>query len=753
MEKDLVRCKSDVLTAQGVSAFALAIGLLTSPAHAQSAPSAAAPSAEKAASAPADYGNDIVVTAQKRDQRLQDVPTSITVLTGADLEQKGMLQLADYAKEVPGMSLIGGSGPGQGQVVLRGITTGSDHTASVSLYLDDIPLTASSVFAGSQTALSAVNHSFDPDLADVERIEVLEGPQSTLYGASAEGGLIKFVTRKPNLNAIEGSARASLSQVDGGSIGYGIRGSVNLPLVEDKVAVRASAFYRRDPGFIDNVYANQRDINRASVAGGTLSLRIKLSDTLEDTLTGLIQNIDADGVNQVYLRGSDATLQPTIGRNAYSSPIAQPSKSNNKAIGNTTTLNLGFATLTNVASYARTRSSSFVDYSVLNSFTGGAPVSYEGGSRSTRYSDELRLASAPGRLEWLIGGFYTHEKDLWNVDIRGATTTGALLPTTSPFYNVYTFAVASTYEEKAVFGDLTYHLTSQLEGTVGIRYSANHQSFTETSTGLLGSGAPTGSSRDSATNYLATIGYRPVSNLTVYLRAASAYRPGGPNDLTAVQIAAGVPSSFKADRLWNYEAGVKGTLLNHLLTYSASIYHMQWTDLQITVITNNFSSIGNAGKARSDGVEASLQFEPVKDFTIGLKAAYVNAKLTVDAPTIKAHNGDPLPFSPRFTATVPVDYRFPVAAGTTASAGLTFAHRSAQHTGFSDAGSIILPAYDTLDLRAGLDWSHYSLLARIDNVTNSFGVTSAGPTRSGNGAFVGSVLRPRTYGVSLQVRF
>ncbi len=697
--------------------------------------------------------DEVVVTAQKRTEREQDVPLSLTVLSGDKLIAQGVVQLADYAKQVPGLNLIGGSGPGQGQVVLRGVTTGSDHTASVSLYLDEIPLTPSSPLSGTQTTLASLNHSFDPDLADIERIEVLAGPQSTLYGASAEGGLIKFVTRRPDFNNFEGSVRSDGSQIDGGSTGYGVRGSVNIPIAKDRAGMRASVFYRRDAGFVDNLFYRDRDVNESVVKGGRLSLRVKLADALETTLSGLVQDIDSDGTNQIYLTGNGGSLKPALGSLAYSSPVHQPTTGRYRSLSDTTTLDLGFATLTNIASYAHMVSNTFIDFSALSGLVGGSPVSYQGNPHSTRYSDELRLASAPRRLEWLLGAFYTHEKNLWNVNLRGTDAAGVIVPPTSPYYDVYTYAVSPVFEEKAAFGDLTYHLTDQLEGTVGIRYSANNQTFRAVSTGILGVEDIRGSSTDSATNYLATVSYKPVSTLTLYVRAASAYRPGGPNDLTPLQIAAGVPSSFHSDQLWNYEGGIKGSLWNHRINYSADVYHMDWTDVQITVVIQNFASIGNAAKAKSDGAEVSLQFIPVDDLTVSLKAAYANARLTSNAPSIGAVSGDPLPFSPKTSAAAIVDYRIPVSKRFAANLGLTYAYHGSQNTGFSDAGSFTLPSYDTLDLRGGLDWSRYSLIARIDNATDNFGVTSARPALAVGSPLTGAVIRPRTFGLSLEVRF
>ncbi len=715
--------------------------------------SAAASSEENKTQDSPDKGiQELIVTAQKVTQRAQDVPSSIDVLTGAKLLSQGVVQLADYTKQVPGLNLVGGAGPGQGKVTLRGISTGNDRSPAVSLYLDEVPFTPSSPFAGTTTSIAALSHSFDPDLADIERIEVLAGPQSTLYGASAEGGLIKFVTRQPDFNTFEGSMRTDGSQVDGGGTGYGVRGSVNVPVVQDRVGLRASVFYRRDAGFVDNVsFGNGADINEATVKGARLSLRAKLTERLETTLSGLVQNIEADGQNQVYL--NSGTLSPSLGGLTYGSPIDQPFTTKFRALSDTTALDLGFATLTNIASYANFISDTFVDFSVLRGLVGGAPVSYQGNPRSTRYSDELRLTSVPGRLEWLLGGFYTREKNIWDVIIRGTDPAGVILPPSSPYYNVYTYTNTTHFEERAIFGDITWHFTDKLESTVGMRYSSNDQDYGAVATGLLGVSDTRGASSDSAENYLFTVSYKPKSTLTLYVRAASAYRPGGPNERNSVQIAAGVPESFTSDELWNYEAGIKGSAWDQRITFSAAAYHMDWKDVQISVIVQNFAAVGNAAKAKSDGLEAAFQFMPVEDLSISLKGNYGDAKITSNAPTLGAANGDPLPYSPKLNAAALIDYRIPVSGDLVANAGLTYAYHSAQNTAFSGAGSYRLPSYDTLDLRGGLDWSRFSLVARIDNVTDDFAVTSAVPNRAFGAPLAGTVLRPRTFGLSLEVRF
>lgn len=710
--------------------------------------------AKSASSSPEnlDNGNlsEIIVTAEKRHERLQDVPSSVTVLSGSKLEEEGVAQLSDYVKQVPGLNIIGASGPGQGQVVLRGITTGADDGPLVGIYLDDIPFTPSSPNAHMALAL-------DPDLADVERIEVLEGPQSTLYGASAMGGLLKFVTKQPDLNSYDGDVRISEAQTDGGGTGYGVRGSVNIPLMADVVGIRASTFYRDDPGFVENDFNRVKDINHDSVKGARLVVRVKFSDDVETTVSGLAENIDAAGTNQVYLNPS--TLQPSLGRYAYSSLINQPTAVQFQSVGDTTTLNLPFATLKNIASFAKLTDIAVADIgSVLAYFPGLAPpgsgVSDANDIQSRRFSDELQLASVPGRIEWLLGGFYTHERDPENLYFRGTNAAGTIFPSSSLLYNVYTYYDPPTFDEWAVFGDVTYHLTDQIQATVGTRYSANKQSSDLITSGLLGTGNDVQSeSSDSAESYLATLSYKPTSHATLYLRAASAYQPGGPNILNNVEMAAGVPPTFRASTLWNYEGGIKGSAWDERLTYSADAYHMRWTDIQLSVFSSGFESIGNAASAKSDGAEASIQVVPVEHLTINLKGAYNDAKLTADAPSLGAVSGDSLPYAPKFSTAAVMDYQLASFNNISPRAGLTYGYHTSQYSAYTNGTRYDLPGYGTLDVRGGFDWSRYSVIATVTNVTDKYGITSTTAGAAAGTPLVATIVKPRTVGLAIAAHF
>jgi iron complex outermembrane receptor protein len=722
---------------------AVALGSMTIPTH-------AADSASVATTEP--KLEEIIVTAQKRTEKLQDVPATINVLSAAELQSQGLNQLSDYAKEFPGLNLVGAGGAGTLFPVIRGIFDGAEGSSLVGIYLDDTPFTPTAAGTFDGTAFA-----FDPDLGDIDHIEVLAGPQSTLYGASSMGGLIKYVTKQPDVNNFEGSVRVDGSQVDGGGAGYGVHASANLPLVTDKIAVRVSVFDREDPGFVDNVHYGNRNVNQEHVDGGRVSVLFKISDDLETTVNALGQRIDSASTGQVFL--SPQTLRPLLGSLAYSSPI-QPERIINSAnLSDTTRWDMHFATLTNIASYAYIRVKAPSDNSIYGGFIGAPLQDYfdtVSDNASNRLSDEIRWASAPGKLEWLLAGFYTVERDHAAENTQTVNASGQPLPPADPFFDIYDYRFDVKFTEKAVFGNLTYHLTDRLEGTVGMRYSENTQPVHTVTEGDFGITNTRTNSRDSSDTYLATISYKPESNTTLYIRAASGYRPGGS---FVPPPGVDIPGTYGPDHLWNYEAGIKGSLMDQRIAYSADVFHMVWTDLQLQFISpKGLQYPGNVGSAKSDGAEGSLRFMPVEGLTASLNAAYTKAKITADVASVNAVSGEPLPYSPKFTGAAIVDYRFPTSHGITPTAGVTYAYHGSSNTNFAGAQVAAtsvyeLASYATLSLRAGIDWSNYSVVFRVDNVTNKYGLSYAAASLAQQSPLIGYVIQPRTVGLSIKARY
>jgi iron complex outermembrane receptor protein len=699
--------------------------------------------------------SEIVVTAQKTVEKLQDVPAAVQVLSADQLVSQGLSSINEYAKLVPGLTIIGGGGVGLGFPVIRGLATGTDSTNLVSIFLDDISFTPNSSVGGNSGFI------FDPDLADLDHIEVLEGPQSTLYGADAEGGIIKYVTKQPDLNNTTGSVQIEGSQVDSGGSGYAVRGAINIPIIDDAVALRASAFYRRDPGFVDNAYNGSTNVNWTQVEGMHLAILYKISDDLQTTLSGLVQHTYSPNPNEVYL--DPQTLRPTLGAREFTDPERQTNAYDTRSLADVIKWDLHFATLSNLASYVNKVANNYSDAGIY-AFAAGAPpgtlADIQNIAGSTRYTDELRLASAPGRVEYLLGAYITHETDYLYEKSVGTNSAGQVVDPSNFFYNIYNLNEQYLYREWAGFGNLTYHFTDQVQATVGLRYSKNSQNFADLASGIFaGPGIDSGNpSSDSATTYLGTISYQPVSALTAYLRAASAYRPGGS------QYVAGAtsPINYEPDSMWNYEAGVKGSMFNQRVSYTADVFDMRWKKLQLGVVANDLTYITNVGSARSEGAEASVQFIPVPGLTVALKAAYVDAIITADIPSLKAVNGQSMPYAAKWSGAAVADYRMNEFRGISPTYGLTYAYHGSSSTGFYGdsgvfgpaSGVFQLPAYYTLDLRTGFDWSSYSFTARAINVTNRFGLTNFGfVTNYPPTAYSGTIVQPRTFSISMMKRF
>ncbi|WP_116809196.1 TonB-dependent receptor [Steroidobacter cummioxidans] len=709
----------------------------------------------QAAEQSADSGvlQEIVVTANKRNESLTEVPSTIALLTGDTLEQRGMQQFSEYIKAVPGLSAIDAAAPGRGQAVIRGVTSGVKQNApTVVFYLDDLPLTASSPLAVSGTNI------FDPQLADVERVEVLKGPQSTLYGASAMGGLIKIVTKQPSFSGFEGSVRTEFGGIEDGGAIYGANASFNLPL-SDRVALRLSGYGRHRGGFVDNARYNDKDVNESDSYGVRAALRIQINDVLETSFSSMYQKTEGDAY--AYESLDPVTLKPMFGQYRFDLNYNTAFSSEYQTVANTTTYDAGFATITNTLSYSQTDDFFLRDYS--NQYYVFIPTAPDGvgipGRTTTvteRVTNEFRIASKEGeKIEWLAGLFYTREKDRYGAHISANDpVTGAVLP--GEIGNVYTFDLFANFEEYAAFGDVTYNFSDQFEVTAGMRYSKNEQDFRAPRSGVI-SASPllTGDSSDSANTYLVTASYHPTERSTIYARAASAYRPGSTQPLNN----SAAPAEYGPDHLWNYEVGVKGDWLGGTLSPELSIYHIDWSDIQLNSLVNGFSVISNAGKAESEGVEASLTYRPIRGLSIAGAAAYNRAKILTDNPSIGAVAGDTLPFSPKWTGSLSIDYSMPVSAAADALFGVTYAYQGERYTALS--GDAIntryeLPDYSTLDLRAGLEWSTYSVSLRIDNVTDERALTSAQRVRvnaTQNNPVIGTVLQPRTAMLALGVKF
>jgi len=702
--------------------------------------------------------DEVIVTAQKKSERLTDVPTAVQAVAAQNLAAQGLLSLSDYAKQFPALATGQVAGPGFVFPVIRGISAGNDNTSPTGIYIDDIPMTGNS-------SLGSLG-SPDPDLSIVDHIEVLEGPQSTLYGANALGGIIKYVTRQPDPTRSFGNFEAYGSKVDGGNTGGGVRGGVNVPLPGADAAFMLSAFARVDPGFINNSALGKKGLNQVELQGGHLAVLFNVGPDIENKISVVGQHLRAGAYNGTKVDPTTFKLTP-LGWD-YPDVVPASYEEHFVVVSDTTRWQARFATLSNTLSYSYSDIDYHQDYSIYDSYYGVAPQNHVEGYgpiEISRITDETRLASAPGRLEYLLGTFFINEHTKGFLSADATDPNGVILVPSDPNNVPFRDHPVYGYTEGAIFGDLTYHFTDRIGATFGLRYDASRSTYHEYGYGNafapsnVYSPAPSRSTA-SAVSYLATVSYKPTSNTTVYVRAASAYQPGGTQAVLPQDLASGAPSGFGPDTLWNFEIGAKGELLDHRLVYSAAAFHMIWKNLQTYGIFNGDQYLTNIGSALSDGVEGAVTIKPIDGLTVTTAAAYMNPRITADLPLINAVSGQQLPYSQKFNASIVADYTFDKIGQATPDVGLTWAYRDSVLTDFSGTqptygtgGLYKLPAYKTLDMRAGLSWSRYRLSFRVINLTNTYALTRISVDRETERTQLGQPIQPRTFSLSLAARF
>lgn len=713
------------------------------------------PAAEEASvkSTTAEIDNaEIVVTAQKQAQRLQDVPVPVTALRASELAQQNQIRLQDYYAKVPGLSLALVSDASQPLIAIRGITTGGFTNPTVGIVVDELPYGAT--VTGNVPAIAP-----DVDPGDLERVEVLRGPQGTLYGAASMGGLLKFVTVEPSLTSFKGRIEGGVSSVShGDKAGYSVRASANMPLGET-LALRASGFTLRDAGFVDNLRNGDRDINSTSSTGGRLSMLWKPAEEVSVKLGAAIQDYKRRGTSDV-----DTALAPSYSQSRL--PGSGVYQRKTKIFNATINAQLDSAEITSATGFSIDESFTNIDGS--DAFAGDAQREFgvTGSATPTKlrydkFSQELRARiELSDRIDWLVGAFYTNESSkvsgryTANDSTTGAEA-GTLLTITSPL----------SYREIAGFTNLAIEFTDRFNVQFGARFSNNRQTFATSRNGPL-SALYFGSnpslveevaSSDNVFTYLVTPQFKISPELMLYGRIATGYRPGGPNSGCGI---VGLPCKYKADTTRNYEIGFKGDLFDRKLTFDASAYHIDWQDIQLQFLIFTpvfFSYLDNASRAKSEGVELSLEARPFPGTTLSGSLSWNNAKLTRDVPagsTINARRGDRLPYSSPFTAFVSLSQRLTISDQLTADIGGDASFVGNRKGSFQPGPTReTFPHYTQINLHARLDYDSWGLSAFVTNLTDQRGVLRGGlDANFGHPSFF-TYIQPRTVGLSISKTF
>ena len=774
--------------------------LSAAPASAQATSGAAAPAAPVSSATPAlpvagsSQGQlaEVVVTALKRSTSIQQTPLAISAVDAQSLSNQGITDSTQLARVSPDLTITQGSN-GTDRLTIRNIYASGEPT--VGLYYDDTPITGSvgvSSDAGGSTP--------DISLFDIKRVEVLRGPQGTLYGAGSMAGTVRLIFNKPDLTRYSGSTADQVDSVTGGGMGYDTEGEANIPVVRGLLGARVVGFYGHQGGWLDNTTLGLHDFNSSNSRGGRLLLRAQPTSNV--TLDGLAVIQDMQGYSsawnyQTYVNGGPKFDQMLETRTPVDDKL--------ELYSGTLNWDLGFATLTGVGSYSDRELSYSFDYTPY--FTGAAasatpttsgclvyagiakggacsptqlagykalansmaPVTAHQPQYTHESTEEIRLANDRHALKWTLGAFHSHRTNFVDseLDLSDPTTGFALVPTD----RTYQRTVLDVLEQYAGFGEASYDVTRKLTLTVGLRYF----DYTKTDTGIVQQGnivvgntvqpPITASSSQTGVVRKFSANYQFTPDLMAYASASQGFRPGGVNESIGLPAALG---PYKSDNLWDYEAGVKSEWLRHTLILNGDVFQIDWSNLQVSATANNgaFGFITNAGNVKVRGVELESTMLPIDRLTLTLSGSFTKAVLEGNetAPagiviTGAGVSGDYVPMSPQVTAQGSADYVIPVSDNLQI---LTHADASYMGTSWTQFARVNayqheLPAYTLTGLRVGLEnadnrWGVYLFVNNLLNVTGFVGKSGGASTGGVNDVQAVTVL-PRTIGVSFTAKF
>ncbi len=691
----------------------------------------------------------IVVTAEKREETLKDIPMSVTAVNGSLLDDLQARSFADYAALVPGLSLTTGQ-TGQTRLTLRGQNAGGVGS-TVAVYLDESP------FGSSTALLNGSVNTGDFDTWDMQRIEVLRGPQGTLYGANSEGGILKFVTNAPKLGKFEVAGEANGEAVNFGGTGGGVRALVNLPL-GDKIAFRLSGFYDDVAGYIDDPSLGRTDLNQGKKYGGRAAMLWEPVDALSIRLTAASQKSTYDGTNVVDV--DPATLKPTFGDLKQERAIYEPSSFKYDNYNATIDWNAGPFKVLSATSYGELVTDTVTDttpvYSGLAAAFGGTGAPLDGNNDLKKFTQEIRLTSPTSdHFEWQLGGFYTHEKAALDQFLNSITA-----PNGPYIATLITPIIDSTYEETAGFLDLTYHFNQYFDLQAGGRYAHNSQDFTQTFTYNPAFGIPPTNTDGTSSENVWTYSVAPTvhfdANTMAYARLATGYRPGGPNVLPP-NAPPDVPRTYGSDKTTNVEFGVRSTQMDGRLSLDVALLHVDWKNIQLYEVVNQVGINGNGGTARSQGLEWNFAYLAAQGLTFQWTGAYTDAQLTSDAPTIGALDGSSLPWVPKWSTAVDGEYKHAAFGGFDGFIGATYSYVGKRSTDFASAatatGQTEVGSYNTYDARLGLDNGRYRVTLYGKNLSDSRGITNYVSAAAGGIYSSVTVTQPLTVGLSVSAKF
>lgn len=746
---------------------------------------AAGPAFSQTETAPAKEADvdEVIVSATRRDEKIQDVPLAVTAFSQDDLNESGTVGYEGLATFTPGV-VLNRPTANFNNFTARGIATngyGANLQSAVAIYIDEIPISSN----GNSTIL-------DPSLFDVERVEFLRGPQGTLFGSGSLAGALRILTHDPDPSGFDASAFVDIGGMDNGGLRQRYNAMVNIPLIDDKLALRVAGFVREEDGWVDNIGTGQKDANSLSAYGGRVILQWEPTDRL---------TVRAQYSHEISDPNDSSLTNPALGQDV------RRSDKPDRFTSDMTNYNLTFEYQFDGARLVS--STTLGDYDALfyvdlaGTYGQAFAFALDADGYDKTIVQETRLVSDPGgRFDWSIGAFYMKKRRDVDYGYRSNDdylTSNGFNGLPDEYYQ--RFGVHLISHEKAVFGELTYRVTDDLWLTGGLRYgSQDAQGFTEAGgynsdyltqayyleffpaayfflygPSMTINTSPIAAAKgvkaeEDGTSYRVSLSWRPVSSVTTYFAVATGFRApvvnaraGSVSAIDPTDIV--IPYGASSDKLTNYELGVKGRWFDGRLFANLAFYWVDWKNIQVQAnrVSDSVQFATNIGAATSKGVEFEVLALPFDGWTFAVNGSFNEAKVTEltaqEAAISGAEVGSRLA-GPRFQGSFRVTYDWTVATGVDGRASVAVAHVGGFPNSFPNTPgkpATPLPTFDYTDsytfVNANLAFAFdkFTVGAYVENLFDDRSVTYVHPEAFIDGRY--ARVRPRTFGVRFGYEF